>query len=176
MGSLLRPLQTHIQHFGKAIIVATRRHTVSAALHGTVSSYSPVANAIAQDRAAAQIEAMISGAIEQGQANMAALEKTIIEDNAIMPGEWYGRAFVFEAPQDENGKNLQISVKVGPDRHEFNVDVCSFSRITSCYRQKGRMRVSLDLLTELVRLPRSGAISIWLHNPRGVTGCPGLHF
>lgn len=86
-----------------------------------VSGYSPVANAIAQDRAASQNEAMIAGAIEQGQANLAALEGTIIKDNTVMPGEWYGGALVFDAPQDDGGKNFQISVQIGSDRHEFNV-------------------------------------------------------
>jgi hypothetical protein len=86
-----------------------------------VSGYSPVANAIAQDRAAAQNDAMISSAIEQGQQNMAVLEQVIIKDNTIMPGEWYGGQLIFDAPQNEGGKNFKITVQLGPDRHELNV-------------------------------------------------------
>lgn len=63
---------------------------------------------------------MIAGANEQGQQNMAMLGRAVIKDNTIMPGEWYGGQLIFEAPQDDGGKNFQISVEVGPDRHEFN--------------------------------------------------------
>lgn len=86
-----------------------------------VSGYSPVANAIAQGNAAAQNEAMIASAIEQGQANLANLERSVIKDNTVMPGEWYGGALVFDAPQSEDGKDFQISVQIGLDRHEFNI-------------------------------------------------------
>lgn len=86
-----------------------------------VSGYSPVANAIAQNQAAAQNEAMIAGAIEQGQQNMALLERAVIKDNTIMPGEWFGGQLIFDAPHDDGGKNFQISVELGPDRHEFDV-------------------------------------------------------
>ena len=86
-----------------------------------VTGYSPVANAIAQDRAAAQNEAMIGSAIEQGQQNMAVLERAIIKDNTIMSGEWYGGQLIFDAPQNDGGKIFKIIVQLGNDRHEFSV-------------------------------------------------------
>ena len=86
-----------------------------------VTGYSPMANAIAQDRASAQNEAMIASAIEQGQQNMAVLERAVIKENTVMPGEWYGGQLIFDAPQNDGGKNFQITVQLGSDRHEFNV-------------------------------------------------------
>lgn len=56
----------------------------------TGTFYSPTAAAIAQGNAAAQIDAMIARTIEAGQRNMAALEQSVIKDNTLMPGEWYG--------------------------------------------------------------------------------------
>jgi hypothetical protein len=52
--------------------------------------YSPTAAAIAQNNAAAQNEAMFAATIERGQQNMAQLEQSVIKDNTLMPGEWYG--------------------------------------------------------------------------------------
>lgn len=58
--------------------------------------YSPTANAIAQANASAQNEAMISATIDQGQQNLAALEQTIIKDDTLFPGEWYGGKLVLQ--------------------------------------------------------------------------------
>jgi hypothetical protein len=52
--------------------------------------YSPTANAVAQANASAQNEAIISATIERGQQNMVALERGVIKDNTMLPGEWYG--------------------------------------------------------------------------------------
>lgn len=105
-------------HYSANATVVNSRGGVST-VH--VTGYSPTANAIAQSQAAAQNDGMISNAIAQGQANLAVLERSVIKDNTIMPGEWYGGLLVFDAPQDENGKNFQISIQIGSDRHEFNV-------------------------------------------------------
>jgi hypothetical protein len=84
---------------------------------------SPTAAAIAQSNAAAQNEAMIGATIERGRQNMAALERTVIKDNTLRPGEWYGGALHI-APlvsTDETSKSCTITIEVGADRHDILV-------------------------------------------------------
>ena len=90
----------------------------------TGTYYSPTANAIAQNRAAAQNEAMISATIERGQANMAMLEQSVIKDNTLMPGEWYGGQLHLAPPVDGSSsasKNYVLTLQVGNDRHVVDV-------------------------------------------------------
>jgi hypothetical protein len=87
------------------------------------TGYSPTANAIAQSNASAQNAEMISATIEQGQANMANLERGVIKDNTLMPGEWYGGQLHIAPLVSDDGptKTYSISVQVGADRHEITV-------------------------------------------------------
>lgn len=90
----------------------------------TGSFYSPTAAVIAQNAAAAQNEAMIAGTIEQGQANMAALERNVLKDNTLMPGEWVGGQLHLSPPANPpsgNSKNYTITINVGSDRHVIDV-------------------------------------------------------
>jgi hypothetical protein len=90
----------------------------------TGSFYSPTAAAIAQNNAAAQNEVMIANTIENGQRNMAQLEQTVIKDNTLMPGEWYGGALHLSPPTNPpsgNTKNYTIIILVGQDRHVIEV-------------------------------------------------------
>jgi hypothetical protein len=95
---------------------------------GTVTTsgsyYDPTANAIAQNNAAAQNEAMISATIAQGQANLATLERSVIKDNTLMPGEWYGGQLHLAPPKDssnDESKSYTISVLVGSNKHVIDV-------------------------------------------------------
>jgi hypothetical protein len=84
--------------------------------------YDPTAAAIAQSNARAQNDAMIGSTIEQGQANLRVLERSVIKDNTIMPGEWYGGQLHFTSPQKSAGeKDYRILIKVGDDTHEVDV-------------------------------------------------------
>jgi hypothetical protein len=86
------------------------------------SSYDPTAAAIAQANANAQNETMIAQTIERGQANMAALERSVIKDNTLMPGEWYGGQLHFAPPQQTSDeKTYRISIQVGSDVHDITV-------------------------------------------------------
>ena len=87
------------------------------------TGYSPAAAAIAQANASAQNEAMISAAIDRGQANMAGLEQGVIKDNTLLPGEWYGGQIHLQPLVSESGraKTYQIVVMVGADRHEIDI-------------------------------------------------------
>jgi hypothetical protein len=86
------------------------------------SYYNPTAAAIAQSNASAENAAMIAQTIERGQANMATLERTVIKDNTLMPGEWYGGQLHFAPPQETTGeKTYRIAIKVGGDVHEVTI-------------------------------------------------------
>ena len=89
----------------------------------TGTFYSPTAAVIAQNNAAAQNEAMFAATIERGQQNMAQLEQTVIKDNTLMPGEWYGGQLHLAPPTDQAGgqKVYSIVVTVGSDRHVIEV-------------------------------------------------------
>jgi hypothetical protein len=85
--------------------------------------YSPTAAAIAQNNAAVQNETMVAATIETGQRNMAVLEQSVIKDNTLMPGEWYGGQLHLAPPTDQAGamKIYTIVITVGIDRHIINV-------------------------------------------------------
>ena len=97
--------------------------------HGTYQvntvGYSPTANAIAQANASAQNEAMIAATIEQGQQNLANLERGVIKDDTIMPGEWYGGTLHLQpiASTGSNGvpRTYSIALLVGQDRHAIDI-------------------------------------------------------
>jgi hypothetical protein len=90
------------------------------------TGFSPTANAIAQSNAAAQNEAMISATIERGQANLAELEKTILKDNTLFPGEWYGGQLHIQSPERSDGaKSYSIALLVGSDHHEIEISQTS---------------------------------------------------
>jgi hypothetical protein len=89
----------------------------------STTGYSPTAAAIAQSNANIQNEAMISATIAQGQANLSNLEKSVIKDNTLLPGEWYGGQLHIE-PLANSGetKSYHIVIMVGADRHEIEID------------------------------------------------------
>lgn len=87
------------------------------------TGYSPTAAAIAQSNANAQNAEMIGATIERGQANMAMLERGVIKDNTLMPGEWYGGQLHIAPLISDDGptKTYSIAVLVGSDRHEITI-------------------------------------------------------
>lgn len=86
-----------------------------------VQGYDPTAAAIAQSRASAQNEAMIGVAVEQGQRNLTSLEHSVIKDNTLLPGEWYGGQLQFQPPSGMGPKVYNITVQIGTDAHQINV-------------------------------------------------------
>jgi hypothetical protein len=89
----------------------------------TGTFYSPTAAAIAQKNAALQNEAIFAATVESGQRNMAALEQTIIKDNTLMPGEWYGGQLHIAPPTDQAGaqKSYTLVITVGQERHVVDI-------------------------------------------------------
>ncbi|MGY4352152.1 hypothetical protein ACVWXM_008645 [Bradyrhizobium sp. GM7.3] len=89
----------------------------------TGTFYSPTAAVIAQNNAAVQNETMIAATVETGHRNMAVLEQSVIKDNTLMPGEWYGGQLHVAPPTDQAGarKSYTIVVTVGTERHVVDV-------------------------------------------------------
>jgi hypothetical protein len=89
----------------------------------TGTFYSPTAAAIAQNTAVVQNETMVAATVETGQRNMAVLEQSVIKDNTLMPGEWYGGQLHLAPPTDQAGaqKTYTIVITVGNDRHLVEV-------------------------------------------------------
>jgi len=92
------------------------------------TGYNPAAAAIAQSNANAQNAGMISATIERGQANMAVLERSVIKDNTLLPGEWYGgQLHIAPLVSQDGAKTYTIIVTVGSDRHEIRISQGSVS-------------------------------------------------
>jgi len=113
------------------LAAAGNAYSASQAGHGhyttpsgrTGTFYSPTAAVIAQNNAAAQNEAMIAATVETGQRNMATLEQSVIKDNTLLSGEWYGGQLHLAplANQDGGPKTYTIVITVGADRHVINI-------------------------------------------------------
>lgn len=87
----------------------------------TVSGYDPGLAAAANARASMQNAAMIDNAIETGRQNLGTLEQSVLKDNTIMPGEWYGGTITFIPFDGDDSKQYRISVPLGNDVHEIDV-------------------------------------------------------
>jgi len=89
------------------------------------ATYSPSRAAAAHNRAMRTNVRLIDAAIKDGQANLAALEREVIRDNTLMPGEWYGGLLHVAPPANTGGgarpKRYSIALTIGPDRHEIDV-------------------------------------------------------
>ncbi len=85
--------------------------------------YSPTAASIASANASAQNDAMIANTVARGQANMASLERNVLKDNTIMPGEWIGGQLHFAPPESEPGQSKQytISISIAGEVHEIEI-------------------------------------------------------
>ncbi|MFO1100514.1 MAG: hypothetical protein U1E81_20225 [Xanthobacteraceae bacterium] len=78
----------------------------------------------AQARAAAQNDAMISDTIATGERNLGLLERTVLKDNTLFPGEWYGGQLHIQPPVSDTTrgpKRYSLAVVVGDDRHEIDI-------------------------------------------------------
>lgn len=113
------------------LAAAGNAYSASQAGHGhyttpsgrTGTFYSPTAAVIAQNNAAAQNEAMIAATVETGQRNMATLEQSVIKDNTLLSGEWYGGQLHLAPPASQEGgpKTYTIVITVGADRHVIDI-------------------------------------------------------
>jgi hypothetical protein len=64
----------------------------------------------------------LAAAQETNQKNMQDLEQLALKDRTLMPGESYAGKLYLEQPADSKGpKHYYFDLKVGPDRHEFQI-------------------------------------------------------
>ena len=93
--------------------------------YGTYSAtaYDPARAQVAQSIAAAETREDFERVRAQGEANIYALETTILKDNTVMPGEWYGGTIVLAPPakSEQGGKEYSIVVMFGGEEHLFAV-------------------------------------------------------
>jgi hypothetical protein len=91
----------------------------------TTSSYSPTAAIAAERSALRHDERLIDQSIAQGQRNLASLERHVLKDDTLMPGEWYGGTLSLQPPADADGstrpKTYSIALMVGPDEHRIDI-------------------------------------------------------
>jgi hypothetical protein len=89
------------------------------------TSYSPTRAATAQRRALHRGGRMVNAAIRGGDSNLAALEREVIKDNTLLPGEWYGGTLHVQPPADGSDssapKRYSIAMTIGPDTHTIDV-------------------------------------------------------
>lgn len=93
--------------------------------YGSYSSttYDPLRAQLAQQAANSETAADLAMLRGQGEQNMAALQQTILKDNTVMPGEWFGGSVVLEPPQKTSGGpvNYTLSVEFAGEQHIFSV-------------------------------------------------------
>lgn len=93
--------------------------------YGTYSAttYDPYRAQIAQQAAAAQTSADFAAIRAQGEANLQTLQSTILKDNTVLPGEWYGGTIVIEPPEkaQDGTRHYSISITFGGEEHTFSV-------------------------------------------------------
>jgi hypothetical protein len=103
----------------------TTVHSPTGSYSYRTSTYSPSTALSAHRRAMRQNQTFINAAIKEGQANLARLEREVIKDNTLFPGEWYGGALHVQAPADvanaSGAKRYSIALTIGPDRHVVEV-------------------------------------------------------
>lgn len=90
----------------------------------TGSFYDPNAASAAQARASAENAALVADTIETGQRNLASLERSVIKDNTLFPGEWYGGQLHIQPPVSDTSrgpKRYSLAVLVGNDQHEIDI-------------------------------------------------------
>jgi hypothetical protein len=76
--------------------------TYQSTTHNSCQSYS------AQQLANAQMSADFAMIRAEGQNNLAALKGSVIKDNTLMPGEWYGGTIVLDAPKKSKSWGDQL--------------------------------------------------------------------
>lgn len=103
------------------------RSTGSVYANGQVASYSattydPLRAQMAQNHAMGRAQADIAAAKAQGEANLDALQATILKDHTVMPGEWYGGTIVLQSLETpQKGLTYTVAVVFAGEEHRFSV-------------------------------------------------------
>jgi hypothetical protein len=104
---------------------ANAGYSQTGSAHGTYQSttYNSYQSYSAQQLANAQTSADFAMIRAEGQNNLAALKGSVIKDNTLMPGEWYGGTIVLDAPKKSKAgvTNYIVSILVDGETHQFPV-------------------------------------------------------
>jgi hypothetical protein len=89
----------------------------------TATTYDPLRAQIAQQSASAQTSADFESLRIEGERNLGALQQTILKDNTVLPGEWYGGTIVLDQPAQPTTGPIEyvVSVQFAGEVHEFTV-------------------------------------------------------
>lgn len=89
----------------------------------TATTYDPVRAQIAQEHASNVTHADFERIRAQGEANMQRLDATILKDNTVLPGEWFGGTIVLAplAKSEKGNSDYTIIVAFGGEEHTFAV-------------------------------------------------------
>ena len=89
----------------------------------SATTYDPLRAQLAQQAANTETEADFANLAAQGERNLAGLQQTILKDNTVMPGEWYGGTIVLEPPERSSSgpTSYSIAVDFGGETHIFQV-------------------------------------------------------
>ena len=93
--------------------------------YGTYSAttYDPLRAQVAQQAANAQTANDVAMLRAEGEQNLNRLQQTILKDNTVMPGEWYGGSIVLDPPAqaDSGTSSYSIVVDFAGEQHTFAV-------------------------------------------------------
>ncbi len=93
--------------------------------YGTYSAttYDPLRAQIAQQSANAQTTNDFARLRAEGEQNLTNLQQTILKDNTVLPGEWYGGTIILQPPTraSDSPTGYAILVEFDGELHEFNV-------------------------------------------------------
>jgi hypothetical protein len=93
--------------------------------YGTYSAttYDPLRAQIAQQNANAQTASEVAALRAEGEQNLNRLQETMLKDNAVLPGEWYGGSIVLAPPQkaDDGSSSYVITVDFAGEQHSFAI-------------------------------------------------------
>lgn len=93
--------------------------------YGTYSAttYDPLRAQLAQNAASAQTASEFAMLQAQGEQNLQALEGSILKDNTVLPGEWYGGVVVLDSPTkpDQGATNYTLHIDFAGEQHVFSI-------------------------------------------------------
>jgi len=93
--------------------------------YGTYSAttYDPLRAQIAQQSANAETASDFEQLRIEGERNLSALQQTILKDNTVLPGEWYGGTVVLDQPAQatKGASEYVVQVQFAGEVHEFAV-------------------------------------------------------
>jgi hypothetical protein len=89
----------------------------------SATTYDPYRVQAAQRAASAETASNMDAIQADGEQQLAALERTIIKDHTLLPGEWFGGTVVIDAPQKSEAGRAEylVTIPLEGDEHTFRI-------------------------------------------------------